>query len=120
MLKDRSELTAINIINAVLAAILFVSPWIFGFSEVQAASWNAWICGPAVAILALAAIKELQEWEEWANVVLGLWAAAAPWLLGFAGIATALWTHVGLGLAIAILAAVELWLLHGNPPAKAA
>ncbi len=120
MLKDRSELTAINIINAILAAILFASPWILGFSEVQAASWNAWISGLAVAILALAAIKELQAWEEWASVALGLWAAVAPWLLGFAGVATALWAHVGIGLAIAVLAAVELWLLHSNPPTKAA
>jgi hypothetical protein len=120
MLKDRSELTAINIVNAILAAILFVSPWIFGFGETQAAAWNAWTCGLAVGILALAAINKLQEWEEWANVALGLWVAVAPWLLGFAGVATALWAHVGIGLAIAILAAVELWLLHSNPPTRAA
>jgi len=120
MLKGRSELTAINIINAVLAALLFVSPWIFGFSEMRAASWNAWICGLAVAVLALAAITELQEWEEWANAALGLWAVVARWPLGFAGVATALWAHVGFGLAIAVLAAVELWLLHGSPPTRAA
>lgn len=120
MLKDRSELTAINILNAVLAAILFISPWIFGYGDTQAASWNAWVCGIAIAILALAAIKELPAWEEWANAALGLWTAVAPWLLGFAGVATALWTHVGIGLAVAVLAAVELWLLHSNPPTKAA
>lgn len=27
---------------------------------------------------------------------------------------------IGIGLAIAIVAAVDLWLLHGNPPAKTA
>ncbi len=121
MLKGRSELTAINIINAILAVFLFVSPWLFGFSGMQrAASWNAWICGFAIAALALAAVSELQEWEEWANVALGLWTAVAPWLLGFAGVAAAMWTHGGVGLAVAVLAAVELWLLHNNPPTKTA
>jgi SPW repeat len=119
MLKGTRELTAINIINAVLAAVLFVSPWLFSFSAVQAASWNAWICGLAIAALALAAINEPQEWEEWGNAALGLWTAAAPWVLGFAGEVGALWTHVGIGLAVAVLAAIELWLLHGGPPAKA-
>ena len=120
MLKGRSELTAINIINAILAAFLFASPWLFGFSDGQAASWNAWVCGLVIAALALAAINELQEWEEWANVVVGLWTAVAPWILGFAGVVAAMWTHVGVGLAVAVLAAVELWLLHSNPPTKTA
>ncbi|HEU6441677.1 MAG TPA: SPW repeat protein [Microvirga sp.] len=120
MLKGRTELTAINIVNAVLAAFLFVSPWLFGFSGAQAASWNAWICGLAVAVLALAAVKDLHEWEEWANLALGLWTLAAPWILGFAGIAAALWTHAGIGLAVAVLAAVELWLLRASPPTKTA
>jgi len=119
-LKDRSELTAINIINAVLALFLFVSPWLVAFSEVQAASWNAWICGLAIAGLAIAALSNLHEWEEWASIALGLWTAVAPWALGFAGIAAAMWAHVGVGLAVAVLAAVELWLLNSNPPARAA
>ena len=118
--KNRSELTAINLINAVLGAFLFVSPWLVGFRDVQAASWNAWICGVAVLVFAVAAATELQEWEEWVNGALGLWTIAAPWVLGFAGTAVAMWTHVGVGLAVAILAAVELWLIHSDPPAKAA
>ena len=111
-LKHHGELTAINIVNAIAAAFLFASPWLFGFSGEQAASWNAWVCGLLIASLALAAVAALQEWEEWASLVLGLWVAAAPWLLGFSGVANALWTHVGVGLAVAILAAVELWLIH--------
>jgi hypothetical protein len=117
-LKNRSELTTINIVNAILAALLFVSPWLIGFRDLQAASWNAWICGLAVFVLAVAAMTELQEWEEWVNGALGLWTLVAPWVLGFASVATALWTHVGVGAAIAVLAAIELWLMHSGPPAK--
>ncbi len=118
--KNRSELTAINIVNAVLGVLLFVSPWLVGFREVQAASWNAWICGLAVLVFAAAAVADLQEWEEWVNGALGLWTIAAPWILGFAGTAMAMWTHVGIGLAVAVLAAVELWLIHSGPPARTA
>jgi len=117
-LKHRSELTAINILNAIAGAFLFVSPWLFGFSGEQA-SWNAWIGGLLIAGLALAAVVELQEWEAWINLILALWVAVSPWLLGFAGIANALWTHVGVGLAVAILAAVELRLINQSPRATA-
>ena len=117
-LKNRSELTAINIANAVLAVFLFISPWLVGFRVVQAASWNAWILGVAVFVFAVAAASALNEWEEWVNVVLGLWTAVAPWILGFASVASAMWTHVAVGLAVAVLAAVELWLIHSGPPAK--
>jgi hypothetical protein len=30
-LKHRNELTAINIINAIAAAFLFISPWLLGY-----------------------------------------------------------------------------------------
>jgi len=118
-LKRRSELTAINIINAIAAAFLFVSPWLFGFSGEQSPAWNAWISGLLIAGLALAAVASLQEWEEWINLALGLWVAVAPWLLGFAGITYALWTHVAVGIGVAILAAVELWLIRQSPHATA-
>jgi hypothetical protein len=120
MFKDRSELTAINIVNAVLAALLFVSPWLFGFADQSTASWNAWVAGLVIGIVALAAIADVKEWEEWVNLALGLWVAASPWLLGFAAIAAAMWTHVLIGLGVAILAAVELWMLHNGPTTKTA
>ena len=119
VLKNRSELTAINIVNAVAAAFLFVSPWLFGISGEPAASWNAWISGLVIAVLALAAVVALQEWEEWINLLLGLWVAVAPWLVGFAGVASAMWTHAGVGVVVAILAAVELWLIRQSPHATA-
>jgi uncharacterized membrane protein (DUF441 family) len=118
-LKHHSELTAINIVNAIAAAFLFISPWLFGFAGEPAASWNAWISGLLIAGLALAAVVELREWEEWINLLLGLWVAVAPWLVGFAGVASAMWIHVGVGVVVAILAAVELWLIRQSPHATA-
>ena len=118
-LKNRSELTAINIVNAILAAFLFISPWVMKFRELQAASWNAWICGTVIFILAIAAASAVKEWEEWVNGLLSLWTLVAPWALGFASVAAARWTHVIVGVIVAVLAAVELWLIHSSgPPAK--
>lgn len=120
MFKDGNELTIIGIVNAVLALFLFVSPWLIGFTETQAASWNAWIGGLLIGGVALTALKQQNEWADWAHVALGIWMIIAPWILGFSGVAAALWTHVGVGLVVAILAAIELWRLNSNPPAKAA
>jgi hypothetical protein len=78
------------------------------------------VVGLAVFVLALAAIVERKEWEEWLSAVLGPWALVPPWALGFANVATARWTHVGVGLAVAVLAALELWLIRQGPTAKAA
>ena len=111
-LKQRSELTAINIINAVLAVVLFFSPWLVGYRDAQIASWNAGTCGLVIG--------RLQEWEEWSSAALGLWTAAAPWIMGFTGSIPAMWAHVLVGLAVLALAAIELWLIHGSPPSKTA
>jgi hypothetical protein len=31
-----------------------------------------------------------------------------------------MWTHVLVGLVVLVLAAVEIWLIHGSPPSKTA
>jgi hypothetical protein len=111
-LKNRAELTAMNIANAIAGAGLFLSPWLFGFSDQQAASWNAWIGGLLVAIVAVAAVAQLETWEEWVNLAIGLWLIVSPWVLGFTGIVNAFWCALLAGLVVAVLAAVELWLLH--------
>jgi hypothetical protein len=40
-------------INVALAAWLIVSPWLLGYSAVQAATWNQIVVGLAVGVLAL-------------------------------------------------------------------
>jgi hypothetical protein len=52
--------------------------------------------------------------EEWLNLVVGLWVLAAPWVLGFAN-TTAMWVHVMIGVIVAAIAAIELWMMrHGG------
>ena len=62
-----------DVINLILAAWLFLSPWIVGFSGVMPAAWVAWLTGIAIGVFAIAALSAFAEWEEWINLILGLW-----------------------------------------------
>jgi len=103
-----------DVANLVLGAILFFSPWIFGF-EAGRASENAYLAGIVIAVLAIAALSAFAVWEEWLNLIVGLWTLVSPWLLGFQGTSAAP-VHVVIGAAVAILAAIELWIMSQNPP----
>src|SRR6202140_5878606 len=50
-----SRVSGFELVPAILAVILFVSPWVFGFTAVTALAWSAWI----VAILIVLAIGSL-------------------------------------------------------------
>jgi hypothetical protein len=97
-----------DVANLVLGAILFFSPWIFGFGA-GTVSTNAYITGFVIAILAIAALAAFAVWEEWLNLIVGLWALVSPWVLGFQE-TTAMTVHVVIGAAVAVLAAIEIWI----------
>ena len=104
-----------DVANLILGAFLFFSPWIFGF-ESGAPSQNAHIAGIVIAILAIAALAAFAVWEEWLNLIVGLWTLVAPWVLGFQALRTPTTIHVLVGIAVAVLAAIELWIMYQNPP----
>jgi hypothetical protein len=103
-----------DVANLILGAILFFSPWMFGF-DAGRASENANIAGIVIAALAIAALAAFAIWEEWLNLIVGLWTLVSPWVLGFQG-TTAMTVHVVIGAAVAIIAAIELWIMSQNPP----
>src|SRR6266446_4920086 len=103
-----------DVANLILGAILFFSPWMFGFGAGMA-SQNAYIAGIVIAVLAIAALAAFAVWEEWLNLIVGLWVLVSPWVLGFQG-TTAMTVHVIIGAAVAIIAAIEIWILSQNPP----
>jgi hypothetical protein len=107
-----------DVANLILGAILFISPWLFAF-EAGAASQNAIICGIVIAALSIAALSAYAVWEEWLNLIVGLWVIVSPWVLGFQG-SNAMTVHLIIGLIVAVLAAVELWLMYQNPPRQTA
>jgi hypothetical protein len=111
--------TAIDLVNVVLGLCLVCAPWALGFTSEMAATRNAWIVGAAIALIALGALFAFREWEEWVNLALGVWAILAPWLLGFATVAAALYAHVIIGLIVGVLAALDLWMIRNRPVLRA-
>lgn len=74
---------------ALLAGIwFFISPWIYG-SYTLANSWNSWIVGAVITILAAIRLgsSELQatQWMSWINCLLGIWAFVSPWIYQYTG-----------------------------------
>ena len=107
-----------DVANLILGALLFVSPWLFAF-DAGSPTQNAIISGIVIAVLSIAALTNFAIWEEWLNLIVGLWVVVSPWLLGFQA-TTAMSVHVIVGLIVAALAAVELWIMYQNPPHQTA
>jgi SPW repeat-containing protein len=107
-----------DVANLILGSVLFISPWIFAFAS-GAQSQNAYISGIVIAVLAIAALAAFATWEEWLNLIAGLWVIVSPWVLGFQG-TTAMTVHVIVGILVALLAAIELWILYQQPPRQTA
>ena len=106
-----------NLINTVFALLLFLSPWLLGFSG-ETAAWNAWISGGVLLAMSARAVVAFAEWEEWMELGLGVWILAAPWVLRFAAGSSATKVHVMTGVIVTLLSAVELWKEH-SPQASA-
>ena len=96
--------------NLALAALLFASPWLFKLTN-GTARLEFWVGGAAIAAISIGAIVAFASWEEWANLALGAWLVASPWLLGFAH-ARATHFSVAIGAAVAYLALIELYLQY--------
>lgn len=115
--------------NLLLGAWLFISPWALQFAAgtgtdaaITTAAWNAWISGAVIAAIAVAALFQLQQWEEWTNVVVGLWVAVSPWVLGFTGLTAATSNAVIVGILAVCLAGWDLYdiaMMRGGRGARA-
>jgi SPW repeat-containing protein len=113
MMKRRRE-TILDVYTLLLAAFLFVSPWLFAYAR-DFVRIDAWVAGGLLIAVSLAAILAFAEWEEWVILAGGLWLLASPWILGFTH-TTAMHISIGIGCVVTFLAALELWLIHYDRP----
>ncbi|MDP3999512.1 MAG: SPW repeat protein [bacterium] len=51
------------------------------------------------------------RWLHYGQLILGLWVAVAPWLLGFTFVTPAFWSSIVAGVLMALLA---LWSMLGE------
>jgi hypothetical protein len=114
IMDDWSSVRLCDVVNLILAGLLFFSPWLFGLST--GAQWQtASVVGLIMAVLSIAAIAAFAVWEEWLNLAAGLALIVSPWLLGFQN-SDAMTIDVAIGVTVATLAALEVWLTREQPP----
>ena len=109
-MRNQRQHTILEIYQFLLAAFLFVSPWLFAFAH-GTLRIDTWICAGIVAAVSAVALVAFREWEEWIACVLGVWIAVSPWVLGFQH-TVAMFINLSVGILIAYLALLELWLIH--------
>ncbi len=61
----------------------FILPMLGAGSADGLAAADHYIVGIIVLAIGLAAMFAYKVWEEWVGLVLGLWFAVSPWILGF-------------------------------------
>ncbi|WP_068277916.1 SPW repeat protein [Aldersonia kunmingensis] len=50
------DLSIADVVMGVLGFLLFLSPWVMGFTEYAGAAWTAWIIGVLTMVVAFAAL----------------------------------------------------------------
>ena len=91
---------------------LIVSPWAFGYAQGSAQMVNAVLSGVVIAVLAAFDLYKTYFWAVVVNLLLGIWVAVSPWVLGVAGTNTVVWNELLVGIAVVVLA---LWELRSDP-----
>jgi hypothetical protein len=93
-------------VNLILGLWMLASPWVLNYQAEPNPTWNAVVVGVLIAAVAVSALVAVMAWQEWANVVLGIWLAISPWVLGFTALSAVMWNAVVVGLLVAVFA---LW-----------
>lgn len=100
-------------VGLVLGAWMFLTPWIFGFTEMMAAAYSAHILGIGAALFFAVALYRPEMWEEWVNLALAVLMVVSPFVLAFTNEAAAAWNHWVVGLLIGADAA---WAMMQSTP----
>ena len=96
----------ISFINLLLGIWLIISTFVLTFfSNLPAAQWNNVIVGILVGLFSVVRLSgDPRACWSWSNVVLGIWLIISPFVLGFSGIAPAMWHNVIVGIIVGLLA----------------
>lgn len=97
-------------ITGILGIALAAAPYLFGYSNNQAALWTSFLIGGATLVVSwFEWIQQNREpWEYWTALILGIVAVAAPFVFNFDQHATAMWTTIVTGALIALFAWAKL------------
>lgn len=101
----KNQVKVVSGTNIVAGLWLLIAAFVLGYAGIAAALWNEILVGAAIAVLAWLRVSNPTQRAglSWTNVVLGLWLIGAPFILGYAGTAAAMWNEVIIGLVVASL-----------------
>ncbi|HWW48269.1 MAG TPA: SPW repeat protein [Xanthobacteraceae bacterium] len=117
MFRWRHE-SVLDLYVIALAAFLFGTPWLFSYTN-ENARLDVWASSGLIIAIALATFIAFFTWEEWLNVLLGIWLIVSPWVLGFTH-TRAMHYSIGIGIAVILLATLEIVLLDDKEPKSSA
>ena len=91
-----------------LGALIVLTSWMGNDVGSQPAAVNATIVGILVLALGASEFVDLRRWEESLEAACGLWLMASPFVFGYADAGTLRYWHFVLGIAVVLLAVLEL------------
>ncbi|MGA7003000.1 MAG: SPW repeat protein [Pseudolabrys sp.] len=91
-----------------LGALIVLTSWMGDDAVSQTAAANATIVGILVLALGASEVVNLRRWEEGLEAACGLWLIASPFIFGYADAGTLRYWHFILGIAVVLLAVLEL------------
>jgi len=96
-----------DIASMILGVAIIISPMVYGNAGMPKMVATTAIVGAVVVVLAGLEQVFLRRWEEFLSLLCGAWMIISPFFFQYGG-ALRSW-HIGLGIAVAVLAVLELW-----------
>lgn len=96
----------------VIGAWLLVSPWVLGYPPDSPPARDTYIAGAIIALLAAFDLVKTYVWAVLLNIVMGVWVAVSPWLVGVVRDPAMTWSLVIAGVATVVLG---VWELRTDP-----
>jgi len=99
------------LLTGVMGLISITAPFLLDYSSDPAALYTSLGVG-AILLLMTAmewAASDKQMWEYWVAGIVGMGAIAAPFILGFSGLTSAVWTMVIVGLVTVLAVGTKLF-----------
>src|SRR5690625_603830 len=116
--RPYAQARSASILNIIVGAWLFLSPWTVGFSTVRSATWNSLIVGFLIAVFAIIRTTAPMQAPglSWLNFILGIWLVMSPFIVNFGGVDAAMWNSVIAGLIVLSLSAWSAVATQGTMP----
>ncbi len=100
-MRERQH-SIVDLVVLLAAIALALATWSYVSNGVS--PWKAYTSVVVTALFGLASLTRHPHWATSIRLLMGGWIMAAPYVLGFADIAPALWVYLAIGSLVAMVA----------------